>query len=217
MGDLVALDLGTHVVDHQGETVDAVLLVHHLDQGVGVGDRGRLGRGHHQDALGRGVEVHDIAADAGAGIHEQVIDVVVEIVEGIDQGQLLLGAQLREFLNARGRGDDADAGRAADHDLLQAALAVEHVLDVVARSASQHDVDVGETQVGVQDQDLLADRGQDDGGVDHEAGLAHAALAGGYRDHLRQSGSLTLPHESSQSVGLVVHVISPRQRSSMRF
>ena len=74
-------------------------------------------------------------------------------------------------------GNDADAFRAADDDLVELALAREHVPEVqVGREPEQH-VDVAEAEIGVEHRDAVALARQRHREVDDDVGLADAALA----------------------------------------
>ena len=83
----------------------------HLDQGVGVGQRRGFGGEHHQSFLGGQVEIEHIVADARAGIHNEIIQLVLQLAHGFQQFQLLAGGQGEHFAHTRGGRQDEKAVR----------------------------------------------------------------------------------------------------------
>ena len=65
----------------------------HLDEPVGVGQRGRLVADEHDDALRRFAERDDAVAQPGRGIDEQHVERLEQLAEGADEAGVLNAAQ----------------------------------------------------------------------------------------------------------------------------
>ncbi|KAG1535581.1 hypothetical protein G6F50_015270 [Rhizopus delemar] len=126
----------------------------------------------------------------------------------------MLGRGQLGHVPAAGRGrDHQHAVRAFDDDVFQRAAAGDQVGQREGGVQPQDHVDVGQAEVGVQQQRALAHAGQRHGQVGRDVGLAHAALAAGdgngahraerlaaggrQREGLGQLGVLTRRHGST--------------------
>jgi hypothetical protein len=155
----------------------AIVGGHELDDGVGIDDRGRIVRGDDENVVGQAHDVEHVIGDAGRRVEEQEVEISAGFLEGRDQPRPLLIVERRERPHAAAGRDDADARRSRQRDLADAAVAGEHRTEVLFRRQAEHDVDVAEAEVGVENADAVSEPGHRHGEIDGEAGLAHAALA----------------------------------------
>ena len=174
-----------------------------LHERVGVGDGGGLRGGDHEDLLGGGVEVGDVFRDAGLGVDEDEVEIVVHPVQGLEQLQLLLRVEPGEALHPGPGRQDADALRPLDQDRLQALLAAEEMVEVVVRRQPEDHVDVRQAQVGVEDEHPLAHAAEQHRQVGDHRGLAHPALAARHRQHPGGAAAVGGPVQGAQGGGLV--------------
>ena len=68
-----AFAVAARLVDHQLHRAARLRRGQHLDGGVGIGHRGRLGRHHHQHLVGQRHRVQHHVGDAGAGVQDHVV------------------------------------------------------------------------------------------------------------------------------------------------
>ena len=62
------------LVDDQADRAPLLLRGQHLDRRVGVGHRGRLGRGEHEHVVGERDRVQHDVGDAGAGVEQDAVE-----------------------------------------------------------------------------------------------------------------------------------------------
>jgi len=154
-----SLARSTRLIRQDLEALHAMLAAQHLDQRIGIGDGSGLVADHHDDMMGRLRERRDAVAQSRRGIHHQDFDPVIEIAERADDSGVLRLRQIRHPLHAgRGR-HDLQAMRSGDDGILQRAFALDHMAHVKPRVKPQNDVDVGQPQVGIEQHDLSALRG----------------------------------------------------------
>ena len=80
------------------------------------------------------------------------------------------------------RRDDPDPIRSLDHDLGQGLVAEQDMPEVEPRCQAKQHIDVGQSEVRIQHDDLLAQFGQADRQVRHHICLPDTAFAAGYRN-----------------------------------
>jgi hypothetical protein len=175
-----------HGIDHHAEILDAHLLRQHLHGGVGIHQRCRLGRDHQDDFLGHPDEEEHVVANAGARIDEHQIEALGQAVEGGDEAQLFVLAKLGQLLNAGGRGQDVNARPHLDEHVVGRHLGIEQIAHVPFGLHAEDDLDVGQAEIGVDDQHALAALGAQHGQVGGQHGLAHPALAAGHGHHAQR-------------------------------
>ena len=171
-----------HVLRHVHadlEAVHAVLRLQHLDQGIGVRQGGGF-RGQDEEAfLRRHIEIEHAVVDARARVHDEEIQIVLQIVHGIQQLQLLPRIERQHLADTRRGGQDGEAVFRGQQDVPQGRPLMEQVEDVLFGMQAQQHVHIGQPQVRVQKQHALAARRQGQGQIDRDIGLAHAPLARG--------------------------------------
>ena len=171
-----------HVLRHVHadlEAVHAVLRLQHLDQGIGVRQGGGF-RGQDEEAfLRRHIEIEHAVVDARARVHDEEIQIVLQLVHGIQQLQLLPRIERQHLADTRRGGQDGEAVFRGQQDVPQGRPLMEQVEDVLFGMQAQQHVHIGQPQVRVQKQHALAARRQGQGQIDRDIGLAHAPLARG--------------------------------------
>src|SRR5690606_35363181 len=115
----------------------------------------------HQQHLLRGAhEAHHRLADPGGGVDHQHVQVVADVAERLNQTRVLSGRQVDHALCARCGRHDADTARALQQNVTQLASTLDDVGQGAFRGKSQQYVDVGQTQIGVQQHDAASKLGQ---------------------------------------------------------
>jgi hypothetical protein len=165
------------LVDQHADVAPVLRGGQHLDGGVGVGQRGRLGRGHDQHLVGQRHRVENDVRDPGARIEQDAVEARHHLAHDFDELLAHLGRQARVFDHPRAGQQDREAARCLEDGLVQGALAGEDVVQRDLGKQVQHDVEVGQAQVGVEHQHLLALARERRGQVGRQEGLADAALA----------------------------------------
>lgn len=160
------------------QIADIALADAELDEGIGVSERGRLVGRDDQHAAGAPAKLADGALDAGAEVEQE------PVVMGRRLEQLV--AQLRQALTAHGD-ERCGAGTARHHveiarriigdGIGQRAPALDHGSQIRARHQAELDVDIGEAEIAVEQQDAFLQPCQGLGQRDGEPGLPDTALA----------------------------------------
>ncbi len=89
-----------------------------LDQGKCIGQRGWLG-GHDNDGLLRGADkVHGVVADSRCRVNQQIVIFTFNIRQLPGQMHMLSRLQIDAFNDTIGTGNDLQAVRAIQHDIL---------------------------------------------------------------------------------------------------
>ena len=135
--------------------------------------------------LGREHEVDHRVGDAGRGVDQQVVELLLQPLHAVEQGLLVVAAEVGVFHDPGCPGHHAHAARAFHQDRLDRQRAVEEILERVPRRQAHHDVDVRQARVRIDDAHPLASQRQRHRDIGRDAGLADAALAAGDRDHAR--------------------------------
>ncbi len=129
--------------------------------------------------------LQNVARDAGCGVDDDEIEGQARLFDRRVQPIALQRSQRRQRLNARRGRQDTEAARPIDEDVLEPFRARQEMADMRIRRQAEHDVDVAEREIAVDDGYAVAEPGQRDRDVDCQAGLADAALAAGDREHHR--------------------------------
>ena len=171
-------------VDHDADLAGGAAADEHLHDGVGVGDGGGFGGGDDDDVIGGGGEGEDVAADAGAGVDDEGVGGFAEGFEVGDDAAAVGFGEVGHLGEARGAGNQREAGGHLGDDIGERALPGDDVGEVEARLDVAEDVGVGEAEVGIEEDNAAAHGGEDAGEVDGKIGFADAAFAGGDGDGL---------------------------------
>ncbi len=175
-----------HHVGEHAKLVHAALTAEHLDQRISVGEGGRLIAQHHQHLLRRLTELQYRLANPGGGIDDQHLERLGEGGEGLDDPCLLGASESCHTRHARGCWHHAHARAALHNHLFQRALPAQHVLERVARRQAEHHINVGETEIAIEQQRAPSCLGKSGGEIDRHGALAGAALAASNRDDLHR-------------------------------
>ena len=92
--------------------------------------------------------------------------------------------QFRHALDARCRRNQVHAPWPLNQDILQFTMPGQNVRQVPGGLETEQNIDIGQSQIRVEQQHFLAGSSQLIGQVDRDIGLANAALAAGHRDNL---------------------------------
>ena len=129
---------------------------------------------------------------------------------GVVGGQRTDGDEPARLAPVRTAGEQhLEAQRPVEQDLLQAGFAVEDVAQRLLRVQPEHHVDVGQPEVGVEQQHARARLAESEAQVHGDQRLADAALAPGHGDHaavVRAAANvaqLALRGGGPEAVGLV--------------
>jgi hypothetical protein len=157
----------------------------HLDGGVGIGQRGGLGRGHDQHFGGqRHGEQHHVG-DAGAGVEQHHVVAGRQCVDHMHQLVADFRGQAGIFHHARAGQQHREAAGRGDHRFFQRGLAGEHIVQRDLGVEVQHHVQIGQAQVGIQHQHAQAMAGEGCSQVGGDKGFPDAALAAGDGNDVR--------------------------------
>jgi hypothetical protein len=132
--------------------------------------------------LGEQEQVNDVVGDPRGRIHEQEVEVGADRPNRRLELLPLPGIEVGQRAHPRSSRDDAHAAGALDRDLVERAFAAQVVPQVIGGRQAEHDVDVSEAEVGVEDPDTVAEPRQRSREVDDDVRLADAALAAGDGD-----------------------------------
>jgi len=164
-----------HVHDQPRGARQRTLVLEHLDQAIGVGERVGLRRGHHDQVVGRAAELQRLAAHAGGGVHDHEVGALVGDGQRAQQRLAPEVVELGERRVAGGRGHERDAGRPGEDHLVERLLARQHVAEVPARVHAEQHVEVGLRQVAVHEHDPRAAQPERHGEVRGQVALADTA------------------------------------------
>ena len=142
--------------------------------------------------------MQDDVGDAGAGVEQDAVEARRDLLDDLDQLLAHLRRQARVLDQARaGEQHREAAGRRQDR-VVEARLAGEDVVQRDLRMQVEDDVEVGQAEVGVDDEDALAAPRQRRGEVGGEERLADAALAARHREDARPRARRVV-HQSSEN------------------
>ena len=175
--DHFALGARVDHVHEQGEPGAGVVLGDGFDQGVGVGNAGRFGRGDDEGVVCSLAEGENVTGDAGTGVDDDDVGFVFEDTHFLNESLPLELAEVGHLCQAGGAADESDTGGALSDDLFEAALLRDDVSKGRAALDGQDHVEVGQAQVGVDEDDVFAGGGEADGEVGGHIGFADAAFA----------------------------------------
>ena len=169
--DKPRLLLAFHLVHHQLDPGPGVDAVDHLQQAVGVRQGRRLRRCHQNDFLARKREEPTTPCPMPAPVSSNTKSVSDSTnSKFFDEAVQAPRAQFRQLLPTRPGGDDPQARRAFQDDLLQGA-AQDHVAQVVLRKEAQQDVGIAEGDVHVPKPRPITPAGEAKGQVDAQVAL----------------------------------------------
>ena len=86
------------------------------------------------------------------------------------------------MMHTRSAGHELDALTRGDNDFPQCFFACNHMRQIVLRLTAQRDLRIGQTEVGIEQHDLLAHHRQRHRQIRGEGGFTHATLAAGDAD-----------------------------------
>ena len=156
---------------------------HRFECGVGICECSRFRRGDDQHGIGGGEECSDGRVSGVSGVEHH------DVVFGFELAELLSDVVSEAFVRVdgitelTGAGDDVDVGGSVEGNVCQASCAGQDVSEVPVPVESAHQVEMSESEAGVEQCDLDIESCEGDGEVECEAALADASLATGHGDH----------------------------------
>ena len=123
-------------------------------------------------------------ADSGGRVDQDEVGIGLHARERAKEALGPVLVQVRQLLHAAARGHDADPLGPLEHDVLDAAVPQDRVLEVVLGRDAEQEVHVREPEIAVQHQHARSLSRERDREVRHDVRLAHASLPARHRDHL---------------------------------
>src|SRR5262249_14173241 len=121
----------------------------------------------------------NVFGNPGASIDKEYVDFPLELIDFPQEHAAALVVEVCHFANALAAGDNLDPVRPLDHNVVEGEVVLDHVGQIELWPHTHKDVNVGQTEVCVEDGDAAPLAGDGDGEVDDDGRLADAALAAG--------------------------------------
>ena len=162
-GGGIGLTLAQWMIEGQPDGDVFALVVQGLEHGVGVDDGGGLGRAHEDDFIGGASKGDGVLPDTGHGVDDDVVEFVLQIVDAFQHAASARLGQVGH-LRESGRARHEPHARWSGHqDVAHLLFALDHMLDVVQRSETEDDFNVGQAEVCVEQHGLAAELRERDG------------------------------------------------------
>ena len=150
-----------------------------LGHGVSVRDRGRLGCGDQDDLRSSGEEMHHIFGHPGGGIDDGDVRFAVEGAQLTEEELEFVLGDVGHLLDARAGRDDAHPAGMLQNHVTESFVPEEDMIQVELRLDAQHDINVREAEVRIDQEYPLAIASQDNGEIGGGACLADSTFAAG--------------------------------------
>ena len=170
----------SRTVDHVGDDFDTAARLparEHLDEAVGIRDGGGL-VADHDDYVMRGfVERHNAVAQTRRRVDQQEIERLENFAERLNQPGVLRFLQCRHVEAAGARRHHAQTTWRREDHVLERAFALDHVLEIHARSHAEQHVDVCQTKIGVEQHGVATELRERRAEIDGDHRLSDSAFA----------------------------------------
>ena len=163
-----------------------------LDESIGIGNGSRFIADHHDHVMRRLAEGQHAIVQARRRVDDQNLHAMVEIAEGADDAGLFRFGKVGHALDAGSRRNDLQPMWARDDCVLQRTLALDDVAQVESSVQPQNHVDVGQTEIRIDQHHVAALRGDRHGEVGRYGRFADTAFAAGDCDDLDRTRGIEL-------------------------
>ena len=170
------LDDGAHSVAFHRRP--QVAIETHLEKAISILDRARLGNDDQKSRIGQKEEIDDVEREAGADVQEDVV--------GVDTSNLVQKTRLLKILEI-GRGqmavratDEPEVRDAGVHDDIfdRRDTAADEISEThLGRAETQRGVEIGSTEIGVDEDDTTTSSREADAQAARDEALSDASLA----------------------------------------
>ena len=149
-----------------------------LQQRIGIRDGSRLRCGHQQHFPAGHQKFQHTVRDSRSGIHDNYIRQGIQLRQILyDTGQGIF-SQIGHPGNSRTTRNKSHFHRAPGNDITDALALVNQITQVVLRYCSEHDLDVRQPEISIQNDHPFAHFAELNCQIDGHIGFSHATLAG---------------------------------------